>query len=913
MQTRTRSSWRAPRAGFVALGCAALVAALVLGASPAVAQGVEGTSGRLAGIVADANGTALPGVTVTITSPNLMGERVAVTDADGSFGFPTVPVGVYTVRAELESFVPQERTEVEVRLGRTTELHLELALGTVTESVVVIADTPVLDPEQVSISQNFSEEYLQKASISSLNRGYQNVLTQAGGVTEINGSNSNPNVLGSTFGENAYYIDGIDSTDPVTATFGINLNFDTIQEINFETGGFEAQYGRATGGVVNVITKSGGNEFGGTFDIRYRDSDFNTSGDHFDPDTNEVSFVDPAATLGGPILRDRAWFFVSAEQVDSEATPTESLTTRNFEGTNLMGKATWQANQEWSVVGRWLSEDATIDNANADQTVAPEATRFQEQPAEITSGEVFGTPTNNLALSFKAALVRNELNSLPQSGDLETFGHFDQFGDSSRSVNYTNIQLSERDRDELNGSLTWFVNELAGDHEFKAGLEYADLAFSSRNDIVGEFYYGDSFGDPFAFVHSPTQGFVDTDGEINGLYLQDTWRLNPKITLKIGARYEAVQFTNDAGEEVADMDELQPRVALAWDITGDSKTVARFNWGKFMHPNALSMPDFARSGNTPTFFYLSCTANGLDRELCESIFTGELTAGGFTVPTWTLDPDGVDPAGWVLVPGNVFSSSPNQIAPGLEPTVAEELILGVERELTRRTAISFSYIDKETEDIFEDTCNGNLPTPSADAPCDFFVMANIPGLSREYTGYLLGFESRATDWLHVLASYVYSESKGNVEYTQNAGSDFDIFPDHFENRFGFLEDHQRHRAKLNGYVDLPLDFTVGWSSYWSSGMHFEAREAHPISGEIFLEPRGTRESDDLYRLDLQVSKGFEIGPLRLQVIGAVLNVLDDEQVLEICNRVEGCGDVQLGEGIDFRQPMSFEAGFRIEF
>ena len=106
----------------------------------------------------------------------------------------------------------------------------------------------------------------------------------------------------------------------------------------------------------------------------------------YDPDENEVSFVDPAATFGGPILRDKAWFFVSAEQVDSEATPTESPSTRNFEGTNLMAKATWQANQEWSVVGRWLSEDATIDNANADQTVAGGATRFQEQPAGITRG-----------------------------------------------------------------------------------------------------------------------------------------------------------------------------------------------------------------------------------------------------------------------------------------------------------------------------------------------------------------------------------------------------------------------------------------------------------------------------------------------------------------------------------------------
>jgi hypothetical protein len=891
----------------------ALVAALALGAAPVLSQAVEGSSGRLAGGVTDGSGEPLPGVTVTVTSPNLMGERTAITDAEGTFGFPTVPAGTYTVRTQLEGFVPQERTEVEVRLGRTTEIRFEMALGAVSETVVVTADTPVLDPEQVSVSQNFNEEYLQKASVSSLNRGYQNVLGQAAGVTAINGSSSNPSVFGSTFGENAYYIDGIDSTDPVTATFGINLNFDTIQEINFETGGFEAQYGRATGGVVNVITKSGGNEFSGTFDLRYRDNDFNTSGEHFDADADDSSFLDPAATLGGPIARDRAWFFAAAEDVESKATPSASPTTRIFEGTNLMGKVTWQATQSWSLVGRWLEEDAQIDNANADPLVAAEATRVQEQPAAISSLELFGTPTDSLALSFKAALVRNELNSFPQSGDLTTLGHSDEFGDLSRSVNYTNIQLSDRDRDELNGSLTWFVDDLAGDHELKTGIEYADLFFRSRNDIVGDFYYGDAFGDPFVFWHSPSTGFAEFDGEINGLYVQDTWRVDPRITLKLGARYDQVAFRNDTGAEIADMDELQPRIGVAWDIGGESKTVARLSWGRFMHPNALTLPSFARQDNAPTFAYLSCSANGLDRELCEAIFSGELTAGGFTVPTWILDPQNHDPAGWVLVPGNVFSSLPSTIAEGLEPTFADELVVGVERQLTRRTALGLSYIDKTTEDIFEDTCDGNVVTPSADASCDFYVMVNLPGLRRDYEGLLLTFESRATDWLHVLASYTYSESKGNVEYTQNAGADFDVFPDHFDNRYGFLEDHQRHRVKFNGYVDLPLDFTVGFDAFWSSAFRYEAREASPVYDEIFTEPRGSREASDLYRLDLQVAKGFEIGKVRLQAIAAVLNVLDDEQTLQVCNRVEGCGDDALDQGLLFRQPRSFEAGFRLEF
>ena len=288
---------------------------LLSGATAATAQ--TSTTGQLSGRVVDDTGGALPGVTVTVSSPALIGgSRTQVTEADGGYNFSALPPGVYGIRAELQGFVPQERSEVEVRLNRTTQVSFEMGLGEFTEEVEVVAETPVLDTQQVSTSQTYTEEYLENAAIGSTNRSYQSVLTQAAGVV----GGSNPNVFGSTEGENAYFIDGMDSTDPVTATFGTNLHFDAIQEINFETGGFEAEFGRATGGVVNVITKSGGNDFSGTFDVRYRDTDFYESGDHFDPDANTTSFLNPAGTLGGPIVRDKVWLMLTLI-TSAESTP----------------------------------------------------------------------------------------------------------------------------------------------------------------------------------------------------------------------------------------------------------------------------------------------------------------------------------------------------------------------------------------------------------------------------------------------------------------------------------------------------------------------------------------------------------------------------------------------------------------
>jgi hypothetical protein len=713
------------------------------------------TTGRLIGTVIDDAGLALPGVTVTIASPVLIGgAQTKITDGAGEFVFIGVAPGDYTVNVVLSGFVTQERSEIKVPLGGAASIIIEMREGTFAGEIEVMAETPVVDPTQVNTGVVFDDTYLQGAAIGSDNRQYQRVLFQAPGVS----GGSNPRVFGSSRSENAYYVDGVNTTDPATSTFSINFNFDAIQEIQFQTGGFEAEYGMATGGVVNLVTKSGGNQFSGTVDIRYRDDNFNTSGDHFDADTQDTAFQEIGLTLGGPIMSDKVWFFVSYAYVNSERTPTGSPNTRDFEANYPLAKLTWQIDPSWRLTGKYTADPTDISNDDAAFNIAEDAGLFVEQGTDIYSAELSAVLTESLFWNTTVGVFRSELNGFPQNGDLSLHAH--QEADTGYWYNSSpNQQYSNRDRDEINTNLTWFVDDLAGSHEFKGGLGYQDLTFTSGScntgtpggvtcaeaGVPGIWYQELSGGIPFFFNELISPGLATDTGTVATVYVQDAWRVMPNLTLKLGIRYDQAKYNNDTGAQIADLNKVQPRIALAWDITGDSKNVIRGNWGYYMHPNSTLLPDFVNSNPTGWNWWASCsTLLVMTAEQCQ----GFANAVGWV---WGTDPENQDPNGWVLSPENRIGFEPNQTDPNLKAVYVDQLILGYERAVGNRASIEFSYVNKKTKDMFEDTCNGNWPgPPSADADCSYFIMANLPVVKRDYEGYMVKYENRTFDWLTML-------------------------------------------------------------------------------------------------------------------------------------------------------------------
>ncbi|RLE31748.1 MAG: hypothetical protein DRJ61_10895 [Acidobacteria bacterium] len=895
------------------------------------------TTGRLIGSVVDAGNGVLAGVTVTIASPALIGgAQTKVTDGHGEFTFLSIAPGVYSLRAELPGFIPQERSKVKVPLGGAAAVFIAMPGSAFTGEIEVTDLTPVVDPTQVNTGQVFDQGYMQDSAIGSGNRSYTTVVNQTAGVAGGGswGGVAQPRVFGSTIGENAYFIDGMDSTNPTMATATAVLNFDAIDEIQLQTGGFEAEFGRATGGIINLVTKSGGNDFSGAFDARYRDDSFQESGDHFDAGESSTKHQVFSATLGGPILQDRVWFFTSYQWVNDVFTPDGSPTTGEEKGQNFLGKLTWQIDPGWRLSAKYTSNPTTWDNWNASQWVMPEATSHAKDTTSILSTELTSVLSDSLLWNTTLGTYSYETDVYPQSGDLAAIGHYN-FDTHLRTVNYGNQQYWETTRKDFTTDLSWFVDDLFGSHEFKGGIEFSDLNFKDTNcrtgtpngercvpDGVGFFFNDIEYGGsplPYLMTESHTSGPLDYDGTVSTVFVQDAWRPARNVTLKLGLRYDVVTYDTNDGSRIADMDKFQPRLGVAWDITGDAKTILRGSWGRFLHPNMMTLPRHVRTLAEPWYRWGSCSV-ALPTFLGITVSSSEecvavAEALGFGYRT---DNAGWDPYGWLLMPGQSFATEPNRSDPNIRATYADELILAFEREVGDQSSIELTYVDKKTRDIVDDTCNGNWPTPTADAACDYFFTANIPELKRDYSGITLTYETRSFEWMTLLASYTYSSSKGSIDYSQGGNLEVDHYPWHYDNIYGYLSGHRRHRIKLNGFFNIKGDWTFAFDGHWSSPFTWMPLENQYDNPEIpygyrALEPRGSREANSNYQLDLQVSKGFALGNLRLELIGSVLNALSSERPTGICWWASGCGDLGMGEASDWQIPRRYEVGFRLEF
>jgi hypothetical protein len=890
------------------------IATLLLLVASSVAHAA--TTGTLFGTVTDGDGRALPGVTVTVSSPSLQGTRAAVTNAAGEYGLLLLPPGVYRVLYSLTSFEPLVRQGVVVNLDQSTKVGVVLSLTRVTEDVTVTADTVLIDPTQTNTQVNLKEDHLKYATVGLARRSYQNVVLEAPGVANQTGAGGNPSVFGANLGQSSYLIDGLNTTDPVTHTFTSNFTFDSIQEIAIQTSGFEAEYGKAIGGIINVITRSGGNEFHGTLDARYRSEKLTEEGERtrdyppgtdalrYDRDQQDFQNFSPSATLGGPLLRDRIWFFGSVERPEFQNRPPDLFGyqpgRRDFQGWTVFAKATATPAPSHTLALKFNSETADIPHAQNSSFYTPEAGYDQAQDLRIYNASYDAVLNPNWLASFQVGYLENKLDARPHSGDLDTTGTIDQVTGIA-SVNYTNIQTSERPRLQALAS-TSYIAEFLGSHVFKVGTDLEWTEFVNVNNVTGTpldpSFCSEQFGQPAGAtcgaINEPAGGanflyLVYTDvaeqtfkGRGMSFYAQDEWRPVQNLTAKIGLRYDEADFYLPGDEKVKTFARFQPRVGVAWDLFNDSSTIVKANAGEFLEDNALTLPSFlSREGSVLSLFLWS---NAQQRYRFFGAFGG--------------------PSG-------------NTLDPTMRPTYSQQVTTGITRRLFKNTSLDVTGIYRRSRNIFEDTC--------ADEECSHFWLTNRPNgmddLKSDYRGLIFKVESRPTNAMSWILSYTTSKSRSAVEYTQNAGSDFDVFPDHFVNRYGYTSDDARHVVKLDGYVRLPWELFLGTSAYWDSGIAYNVTSPAPNAGYglEFLEPRGSRRLPDFYRWDAQLQKDFPIGPLRIGIIGAVFNILDTEIAIQRDGNVGDGGSIEEPTNPRFnfatawQRPRSYELGFRIEF
>jgi outer membrane receptor protein involved in Fe transport len=363
-----------------------LVAALslLLLAPPAV---LAQTTGTIEGSVTDQSGAALPGVTVEIASPNLQGTRTAVTAANGRYRFPSLPPGVYTVTGSLSGFtkVPKKAT---VTLDAVATVDLLLTLSTTAE-VTVTGEAPLVDKTSSTAGTNYTASIIDKLPVG---RNYADVVFLQPGVQadfgETQGRSLAISIYGSTSAENLFLIDGVNTTNVIKGFQGKDINNEFVQEVEVKTGGYQAEYGRNTGGVINVITKSGGNQFhGGAFGY-YNDTGmraYPVNGEprtYGTPDYSETGVEQPGNSilskdvrqewgldLGGFAVKDRVWFFGAYDRVQVnqniqtlDITNPETFGARfptSYVENKYAGKITLNLSQGTSVVGTVFSDAQT--------------------------------------------------------------------------------------------------------------------------------------------------------------------------------------------------------------------------------------------------------------------------------------------------------------------------------------------------------------------------------------------------------------------------------------------------------------------------------------------------------------------------------------------------------------------------
>ena len=882
------------------------------------APGFGATTGTLFGIVSDADGKPLPGVTVTLTSPALQGSRTVTTNGVGEYNVPLLPPGSYRAEYVLAGFETASREDVIVSLEHTTRVNVTLSLSRVSEAVTVSGDKVVVDPTQTTLQQNFKEDYLKYASIGQSGRQYQSVMSQAAGVYD--GGSGNPSVLGANLGQNVYLIDNLNTTDAVTHTFTANIGFDAIQEISVQTSGYEPEFGKAVGGILNVITKSGGNSFSGSLDARYQSDSFVEQGKRlqdFPPGTTKLAndkdlrafrTLQPEFALGGPILRDRVWFFTNVQYVDNKSQPPDTNGfqpgSRDFKGWGIFGKVTASPATSQTATLRYTNSYADVPFSDNSSFVRPEAATDTYQKTVLVNATYDAVFSPRWLATVQGGVADNYLIGQPHSGDVATTGSVDLVTGIS-SVNATNFQRSHRDRTEVLGSTTYYLDSL-GSHGFKAGTDLEWTRFPAINNATGT-PLDPSWCSPTYFqpagatcnaINRPANGqpsrydvFTNIpEQEFKGrgmaFFAQDEWRPIPALTIKAGARYDQQNFYGDLGNRVKVFARFQPRLGFAWDILGDASTILRAHAGEFMDDNALTLPFFTSTRGTVDSVFL------FSRSQQRYVFVGAF--GG--------------PSG-------------NSIDPSLKPTYAQEISGGITRRLFRNTSLDVAAVYRRNRNIFEDSCR----VDNCQGDDTTFWLTNRPDgedvLRSEYKAIVVKVESRAGSWLNVLFNYTVSKSQGSVEYTQNQASDFDVFPDHFVNRFGYLSDDARHRVTASGFAKLPLGFVFGTNVYWDSGVPYNVTTTDAPNagyGVVYLEPRGSRRLPHFSQWDAQLQKDFAIGPVRASVIGSVFNILDTEIATARDGSVgDGTLDAPTNPRFNlatrWQRPRNYEVGFRLEF
>lgn len=865
---------------------------------PMYAQGAAQV-GTVSGEVVDDTGASLPGVTVELLSVERGFKRSAITDNAGRYRFAAVPNGRYTVTALLSGFDTVQKKDNAVMSDKNTDVHLKMKLGAMTEAITVTGELPLVDRTNTTANTTMSSKEFEQLPVG---RSYQSLANFAPGVEGGPNQSANPSVNGATSGQNQFLFDGVDTTDPTTGTFGSNLNFEAIQEVTVLTSGLSAEYGRSVGGIISVVTKSGGNDLEGSAKYIATNDEWNGR----NKVSNQVSGVSLARTkfdqvnprysftLGGPVMRDRIWFFGAFERSDNTTAQRQTLNGENYQQTTVgkfpLVRLTAQLTPSHSLWAKY-SKDPIDGFVNDYWTVAAErsALTSQNQGGNNKSLQwtgIFGTDMTAEAFAAKNTSILTvspfELSSLHNGAPHESLD--DGFVYNGATFDgYT-----DRPRDQFIVAASLFKTLGATLHDVKGGVDYQKFQSASQFGYPANQYYIDETFDAKTRTFTPdTRLDFDepeastSEGKVTAIYLRDKVQLGQKLFVEAGARYEKQTGKSDIGSTTVDVSTIAPRLSASFDMRGDGRQIVLGTYGRVYQ--------YIIQGFSDDFAAIPQQSN-------YDVFVWNPATKAYEFETR------VDVGG-----------SSQQANTDLNPTYVDEFTIGYQQQFGNVVGLGVRLVSRKFGDLIDDVLTIG---PDGSQTKEF---VNYGAAERKYNALQFTFEKRFSRHWNALASYTRSKTEGNhfASYATTLGdflnSDCRTGIDPSVGTNGTIPcstvndganktgraatDRPDHIKGVIGYqVGLgPVNLALGVAADWLSGLSYQpqrtvsvlipgtTRNAGPTA-TYFYEPRGSRRLSSIYNLDASLEATYRIfRDVEVGLKGEAFNFTDQQEQITVSN------------------------------
>ena len=948
----------------------ALLAALAicLGAAAAAAQI---NPAHLTGTVKDAQGAVLPGVTVTATSPALLGSQAAVTEPNGVYRFPNLPAGVFKLTFELQGFQTLGRENIVLSIGQTLSIDVTLQIATMQESVTVSAESPIVDTQSTSVG--YVQTTAQLIGVPS-STDLWGALAQTPGVrmggVDVGGSHKSQQSNYEAYGirNQARVInDGVDTTEG-SGGAGFYQDYFAQNEVAVSAAGQDVSM-NAPGAAIIATIKSGGNQFKGLENITYEGSNF--VGDNISTETAArgftgqpvLKFWEGHVELGGPIMINRAWFYAAYNhfKIDKVISGVpQGLATDLGLFDNFTTKESAKVSNKDTLVGYYQFGRKKKPLRGLSATTPPESALAQNSPSWAYNGRWQRTWSNRL---FTEVNVGDFGYDWPMAPNVDYTTHpprHDNGTGADVGAGWQNAGVGvgpgeiARQKPQAFVNLNYYLPTSAGSHDLKAGFEFInDRSLNVANGASGPILYLDlngatnqvrvtDFGDPGAFGSGWTQS-ADYDRRYS-LYFQDRYTATNRITLTAGVRYDyqrpyyseanRVPLISDVwakrtvpGASLLTRKNVAPRLGVSWEPTGSATSVVKAFYGRFYYNLADTLRLADPGGpNYKDFKFNDLNGNRLYDNAQElGVLVG--SAGGATT---TIDPN-------------------------LKLAYADEVEFSYDRQFWGETSARVAFIRKMVRNDYANLNSARIGQYTV----PFSTTVNITDYNGSKTGAVQSSQPITVFDIPNALKGISQNVIMNIPDALGGGSyNYDTLQAAINKRFGqglFVNaafDYEWHddlrspstsndplnadpvsiAAFLNPYPTVSnRQSTTTWSTHLSARYVFKydigaavnyngqsgwqyARVVTvtlPNAGStpFFLENLKNNQSDTVHLLAFRVDKAITMGKVKVTAMVDLFNALNTNAVTNF-NLLNGANYNKINATVD---PRTAQFGFRVEF